>query len=82
MYQADALTIACGISETQLIENAGRAVAEEIARRYGARKTVVLCGPGNNGADGKAAARYLKNWGWPVSSSDDITGAELIVDAL
>ena len=82
MYQADALAIASGISEMQLIENAGRAVAEEIARRYGARKTVVLCGPGNNGADGKIAARYLKQWGWPVTISNDIAGAELIVDAL
>ena len=82
MYQADALTIASGISETQLIENAGRAVAEEVTRRYGARKAVVLCGPGNNGADGKVAARYLKDWGWSVSLSDDITGAELIIDAL
>jgi hydroxyethylthiazole kinase-like uncharacterized protein yjeF len=82
MYQADALTIASGISETQLIENAGRAVAEEITRRYGARKTVVLCGPGNNGADGKVAARYLERWGWPVTNSDDIAGAELIIDAL
>ncbi len=82
MYQADALAIASGISEAQLIENAGRAVAEEITRRYGARKTVVFCGPGNNGADGKVAARYLKEWGWPVSISADITGAELIIDAL
>ena len=82
MYQADALAIASGITEAQLIENAGRAVAEEITRRYGARKTVVLCGPGNNGADGKVAARYLKQWGWPVTISDDITGAELIIDAL
>ena len=82
MYQADALAIASGIAEAQLIENAGRAVAEEIIRRYGARKTTVLCGPGNNGADGKVAARYLKQWGWPVTISDDITGAELIIDAL
>ena len=82
MYQADALAIASGIAEAQLIENAGRAVAEEIIRRYGARKTTVLCGPGNNGADGKVAARYLGQWGWPVTISDDITGAELIIDAL
>ena len=82
MYQADALTLASGITEAQLIENAGRAVAEEIVRRYGARKTTVLCGPGNNGADGKVAARYLKQWGWPVTISDDITGAELVIDAL
>ena len=82
MYQADALAIASGVTELALIENVGRAVAEEITRRYGARKTIVLCGPGNNGADGKIAARYLKQWGWPVSVSDDITGAELIIDAL
>ena len=82
MYQADALAIASGITETQLIENAGRAVAEEIIRRYGARKTVVLCGPGNNGKDGRVAARYLKQWGWPVEISDDVTGAKLIIDAL
>ena len=82
MYQADALAIASGITEHALIENAGRAVAEEIVRRYGARKTVVLCGPGNNGKDGHVAARYLKDWGWPVNVTDDISGAELIIDAL
>ena len=82
MYEADAAAIASGITEQQLIENAGRAVAEEIIRRYGARKTVVLCGPGNNGKDGLVAARYLKEWGWPVTVSDDLAGAELIIDAI
>jgi ADP-dependent NAD(P)H-hydrate dehydratase / NAD(P)H-hydrate epimerase len=82
MSRADELTIGAGLPVEQLIENAGRAVAEEIARRYGARKTVVLCGPGNNGKDGMAAARYLKQWGWPVEATDDISGAELIIDAL
>jgi ADP-dependent NAD(P)H-hydrate dehydratase / NAD(P)H-hydrate epimerase len=79
MYRADELS---GIAENTLIENAGRAVAEEIIRHYGARKTVVLCGPGNNGKDGEVAARYLKSWGWPVEISDDVSGAELIIDAL
>ena len=82
MYQADELAVRAGISVEELIENAGRAVAEEIIRRYGARKTVVLCGPGNNGKDGHVAARYLKDWGWPVSVTGDISGAELIIDAL
>lgn len=72
----------CAIPIEQLIENAGRAVAEEIVRRYGARKTVVLCGPGNKGRDGKVAARYLKTWGWPVSISNKLDGVELIIDAL
>lgn len=79
MYRTDELS---GIAESTLIENAGRAVAEEVVRRYGARKTVVLCGPGNNGKDGAVAARYLKVWGWPVEISDDLGGAELIIDAL
>lgn len=72
----------CGISISKLIERAGLAVAEEIVRRYGARKTVVLCGPGNKGRDGAVVARYLQSWGWPVSISDDIGDAELIIDAL
>lgn len=72
----------CGIAEATLIENAGLAVAEEIARRYGAVKTVVLRGPGKNGKDGVAAARYLSAWGWQVEVSHEIGDAELIIDAL
>ena len=82
MYRADELALRAGVSIETLIENAGRAVAEEIVRRYGARRTVVLCGPGNNGKDGKVAAHYLKQWSWPVTISDDISKAELIIDAL
>jgi hydroxyethylthiazole kinase-like uncharacterized protein yjeF len=82
MYHADALAISRGTSEAVLVERAGRAVAEEIVRRFGARRTVVLCGPGNNGNDGRVAARYLQQWGWTAVVGDDLTGAELIVDAL
>jgi ADP-dependent NAD(P)H-hydrate dehydratase / NAD(P)H-hydrate epimerase len=82
MYRMDEAAIARGISLEHLIDNAGRAVAEEITRRFGARKTAVLCGPGNKGRDGAATARYLKSWGWPIKISDDVEGAELIIDAL
>ena len=49
-----------GVSTETLMENAGRAVAEE-AKKLPYKKWLVLCGTGNNGGDGYVAARYIKN---------------------
>jgi len=67
MREVDRLTTErYGISQAQLMENAGRAVAEftlrEIARRVesSVQNVVVLCGKGNNGGDGFVVARHLR----------------------
>lgn len=58
-----------GISRLQLMENAGRGVAEEIASRFNPSDTrvTVFCGLGGNGGDGFVAARHLACMGFKVN---------------
>lgn len=59
-----------GFLLSQLMENAGRNLAEQARRMLSgsinAKKIVVLCGTGNNGGGGMVAARHLHNRGAQV----------------
>jgi hydroxyethylthiazole kinase-like uncharacterized protein yjeF len=67
MAAVDRAALALGRPVVWLMENAGRAVARAVRRRFTPCRTLVLCGPGNNGGDGYAAARHLQQAGWPVA---------------
>jgi NAD(P)H-hydrate epimerase len=68
MVEVDRLMIEeYGIQLIQMMENAGRNLAELSRRMLGedirAKRIAVLCGAGNNGGGGMVAARHLHNWG-------------------
>lgn len=54
-----------GIPIIELMENAGRGIADSVAKEFpvDGKKVLIACGPGNNGGDGYAAARHLKKLG-------------------
>jgi len=59
-----------GITTDMLMENAGKAVAEEVKNILGdieKRSILILIGPGNNGGDGLVAARHLHDFGSKVT---------------
>jgi NAD(P)H-hydrate epimerase len=72
MAEVDRLMIEeYGITLIQMMENAGRNLAEQARRMLGelsGRRVVVLCGKGNNGGGGMVAARHLSNRGAKVSA--------------
>ncbi len=66
MAEADRLTIAAGTPGIELMETAGRAVADVVARSPLGARIAIACGPGNNGGDGFVAARILAGRGYRV----------------
>jgi hydroxyethylthiazole kinase-like uncharacterized protein yjeF len=95
MGDADRRAIAAGTPESVLVERAGAAVARHALRMLGGaygNRVVIVCGKGNNGADGHVAARRLRAHGVGVdvfSLPDGIDGlaracarADLGIDAM
>lgn len=58
---------AFGIPSLVLMEHAGRGLAVLVASELQRGQSVtILCGPGNNGGDGYACARFLHGFGIPL----------------
>ncbi len=70
-----------GVPSLQLMETAGRAVAEAAAELAGSSRTAVVCGKGNNGGDGLVAARILREMGFEVDALLLAPGDQLSDDA-
>lgn len=64
MRALEAAAIARGMTASLLMENAGRAVADEAKKMSAPGPVAVFCGYGNNGGDGFVAARYLIGAGY------------------
>jgi len=88
LYTADEMQAAeAGHDVEALMDKAGKAVADRVLADYPGAVTVV-CGGGNNGSDGRVAARYLTEAGRSVTvveakvGETDLGQPAVVVDAL
>ena len=67
MKSAEEAAFARGVQAEDLMEEAGRGIAE-IVRQFHRMPGIcsVFCGKGHNAGDGLVAARYLAGWGWSI----------------
>jgi NAD(P)H-hydrate epimerase len=70
-----------GAPSLELMEAAGRAVAEAVAELARDGAVRVVCGKGNNGGDGLVVARHLREMGFEVEALLLWPGDELSEDA-
>jgi NAD(P)H-hydrate epimerase len=85
MRAMDRATIDKFVAGIDLMENAGRGVADVISARWEPRRgkgVVIVCGKGNNGGDGFVIARLLKKRGYGVKTFLLGRGKDLKGDAL
>ena len=82
LYTADEMRAAeQGHDVETMMEQAGRAVAAAVLRRYpDARRIAAVCGKGANGGDGRIALRVLADAG--RETSEDPAAADVVIDAL
>lgn len=82
---ADRHAMASGTPGSVLMEKAGAGAAQVITQIFQdtepPARTVILCGPGNNGGDGYVIARHLVAVGWPVVVGALMPTEDLIGDA-
>jgi NAD(P)H-hydrate epimerase len=69
------------VPSLQLMETAGRAVAEAAVELSRSPRAAVICGKGNNGGDGLVAARALRETGFEVEALLLAPGDQLSDDA-
>jgi hydroxyethylthiazole kinase-like uncharacterized protein yjeF len=84
LYTAEEMRAAeQGHDVAELMERAGRAVAEHLREWYpDARRVVGACGAGANGGDGRVVLRVLAESGLDAEESDDFESADIVLDAL